>query len=78
MQPNAKQTNQRRTTMSKTITLITLTSLAIALGATMASAGQKLHTPPSDRTAQGSVVDPNFRKSQGGLIDPNIRKSWDR
>ena len=62
--------------MSKAIALITLTGLAIALGAAGASAGgskspqgKVLHDPPSERTLMDpnirSGVIPSFKKTQG-------------
>ncbi len=33
------------------------------------------HNPPSDRTSQSGLVDPNFKPVQRGIIDPNIRNA---
>jgi hypothetical protein len=66
----------RGTPMSKTIGISALTALSIALGATTAFAEKVVtHAPRSDRTTQGSTIDPNYRKAQGGAIDPNYRKA---
>jgi hypothetical protein len=62
--------------MSKITGISALAALSIALGATTAFAEKAMtHAPPSDRTAQGSTIDPNIRKTQGGIIDPNDRKA---
>jgi hypothetical protein len=61
--------------MSKITGISALAALSIVLGATTAFAEKAMtHSPPSERTTQGSTIDPNFRSTQGGLIDPNIRK----
>lgn len=60
--------------MTKTSVLLAA-AFATALASAASAQGLTSHNPPSERTTQGTGIDPNFHKSAGGIIDANERKS---
>ena len=60
--------------MSRNVALCGIAALSLVLGANAALAQNAVtHAPPSDRTSQSGVIDPNIRKNQSGIIDPNFK-----
>jgi hypothetical protein len=60
--------------MSSNVALSSIAALSLVLGANVALAQNAVtHSPPSERTSQSGIVDPNVRKNQGGIVDPNFK-----
>jgi len=64
--------------MSRNVALCGIAALSLVLGANVALAQNAVtHSPPSERTSQGGIIDPNYKPTQGQVVDPNIRKGSD-
>ena len=58
--------------MSRNVALSSIAALSLVLGANVALAQNAVtHSPPSERTSQSGIVDPNFRMG----VDPNFHSS---